>query len=470
MSEKKNTNRGETSKENQSYKNKTKEELIEEIQKIQLEKEKLKTEINESKDTGYYKDFYEYMPLGYQSLDENGKIIDVNRQWLNILGYKREEIIGRWFGDFLVPEYVELFKKRFFTFKEEGKIHDEIYMIHKNGSKVCIEFEACAVLNKYGSYKLSHCMLIDKTKHKTVEDELQRSNSRLQAVMNSIESFIYIADMQTYELLFVNEYGLRSWGHNIVGQKCWQALQNLDGPCSFCTNDKLLDENGMPTGVYQWEFQNKVNQKWYFIKDCAIQWTDGRIVRMEIATDITECKQVEIALRESEKQYKELIDGMSETVWIIGFDGDLIDVNRTAIETLGYSKEELLSIGIFGVDFSLKKEEISVLAKTMPLDKVQKFESAHKCKDGRVFSVEIYSSLITYHGEKAILSIARDITDRKKAEKDLSEKTALLEAELNSSIEGILIVDSNGKKILQNKRTIELWEIPQHIADDQADD
>jgi signal transduction histidine kinase len=64
------------------------------------------------------------------------------------------------------------------------------------------------------------------------------------------------------------------------------------GPCSFCTN-RLLVEGGEPQPPYVWEFQNTITHRWYLLIDRAIRWTDGRLVRMEVATDITERKQAE---------------------------------------------------------------------------------------------------------------------------------------------------------------------------------
>ena len=141
---------------------------------------------------------------------------------------------------------------------------------------------------------------------KQVEESLRESNNFLQTIMNSIDALIYIADMQTHELLFVNKYGLSVWGNDIVGQPCWKALQSLDGPCSFCTNDRLLTSDGRPTGIYRWEYQNLVNRRWYDISDLAIHWTDGRIVRLEIAADITDHKQLETERANSEAQYHQI--------------------------------------------------------------------------------------------------------------------------------------------------------------------
>jgi CheY-like chemotaxis protein len=141
---------------------------------------------------------------------------------------------------------------------------------------------------------------------KQVEESLRESNNFLKTIMNSIDALIYIADIQTHELLFVNKYGLSVWGNDIVGQPCWKALQSLDGPCSFCTNDRLLTSDGRPTGIYRWEFQNLVNRRWYDISDLAIHWTDGRMVRLEIAADITDRKQLETERANSEAQYHQI--------------------------------------------------------------------------------------------------------------------------------------------------------------------
>ena len=108
--------------------------------------------------------------------------------------------------------------------------------------------------------------------------------------MNSLDAFVYIADMETHEILFINEYGRKVWG-DIEGQLCWKVIQTgQSGPCSFCTNDRLLDPQGLSTGTYRWEFQNTKNGQWYDCRDKAVPWLDGRMVRMEIATDITERK------------------------------------------------------------------------------------------------------------------------------------------------------------------------------------
>jgi signal transduction histidine kinase len=122
-------------------------------------------------------------------------------------------------------------------------------------------------------------------------------------MMESIDGIIYVADFDSHEILFANEYLKRLFGFDPVGRQCWQFIHsNQEGPCEFCTNRKLLDQQGEPTGSYQWEYQNPFNKKWYAAKDQAIKWSNGKYVRLEIAVDITEQKRLQHFLNDARKQ------------------------------------------------------------------------------------------------------------------------------------------------------------------------
>lgn len=172
---------------------------------------------------------------------------------------------------------------------------------------------------------------------------------------------------------------------------------------------------------FQFEYRIRTKNgrlKWVWEKGTGIYDLNGEVIGIEgFINDITERRLTEDALAESMRSYRDLIDGMNETIWIIDLQGNIIDINKRAIDTLGYTKEELISIGLTGIDSTLEPEKIEELAKNMPVDKFQIFETTHKSKSGKIIPVEIYSSLVNYHGKKSVLSIARDISRRKREEK-----------------------------------------------------
>ncbi len=116
---------------------------------------------------------YNNAPLGYQSLDENGCFIEVNKTWLTILGYSKEEVIGKWFGDFLAPEFVEAFRERFPLFKKLGSIHSEFEMIRKDKTRITIGFEGRIGHKRDGSFEKTYCILQDITESKRNEDNIK---------------------------------------------------------------------------------------------------------------------------------------------------------------------------------------------------------------------------------------------------------------------------------------------------------
>ncbi|OHB58753.1 MAG: hypothetical protein A2Y07_11660 [Planctomycetes bacterium GWF2_50_10] len=126
-----------------------------------------------------YRELYEQSPLGYQSLDSDGRFNIVNRAWLDALGYSKSEVIGKWFGDFLAPEYVDAFRERFPKFKAAGKIHSEFEMLHKDGSRRFVAFDGTLGLDKYGAFKQTHCVMQDMTERKKADRKLAEYQKEL---------------------------------------------------------------------------------------------------------------------------------------------------------------------------------------------------------------------------------------------------------------------------------------------------
>ncbi len=163
--------------------------------------------------------------------------------------------------------------------------------------------------------------------------------------------------------------------------------------------------------------------------------------------DITERKRAEESLVQSESSYRELIDGMKETVWVIDARGKFIDVNRTASEMLHYSREELLQMGPHDIDISISQTMNEQRENSFAQNRIRIFETTHIRKDGKQIPVEIQATRVTHHGQAAVLSIARDITERKAAEAALQKSEAmnqLLATVVRQASEAILITDLAG--------------------------
>jgi PAS domain S-box-containing protein len=160
-------------------------------------------------------------------------------------------------------------------------------------------------------------------------------------------------------------------------------------------------------------------------------------------------------LQQSLKEYRDLINAMNETVWIIDTDGTLLEVNNTAIRVLGYSREELLKRGLSGIDVKYDKDKIRKMAASLPADKIHLFQTTHKSKKGILIPVEVSSSLIQYGGKTTILSVARDISDRiraERAQRESEEKYRLIVENANDGIE----ITQNDKIIFCNSRFAEM--------------
>jgi len=143
--------------------------------------------------------------------------------------------------------------------------------------------------------KANSDLQMEIAERRRTEQALNSSNERFITVLNSIEANIYVADMQTLEILFINKKMAAIFGNDLIGQPCWRAVRNQSEPCTICTNDKLFDSNGQPTRIYVWEYQNPKTKRWYINYDRAIRWTDGRYVKLQVGIDVTDRKLAEEA-------------------------------------------------------------------------------------------------------------------------------------------------------------------------------
>lgn len=212
-----------------------------------------------------YRALYKYTPLPYQSLDENGCLIDVNPAWLQTLGYEREAVIGKPFSEFLHPDWKQHFKKRFPEFKCVGYVNDAQFRItHKKGHYLDISFEGRAGYRSDGSFLQSYCVFQDITERKKTEKTLQRLMS---AVEHTGDSIVIIDDKA--KIQYVNPAFRRTAGYTnteVIGQN-WRILKSGEHDNAFHEQLQATLKRGE---TWRGRLINKKKDGSFFTEDTSI--------------------------------------------------------------------------------------------------------------------------------------------------------------------------------------------------------
>ena len=239
------------------------------------------------------------------------KFIYVNQGAISQVGYRENQFYDMTPLD-IKPEFTEKTFRDMISPLLEGKKKSLLFeTIHKHKNGTLIPVEVFLQFVKQPTEKNGRFLAIvrDLAERKKVQEQIRLANQQLQTVLDTVDAMIYVADLDTYELLFINRYVKEHFG-DIKGKKCWEAIQaKHDGPCAFCEYQKIRENNQLFTGTHVWQVQNNRNGEWYECRDEAIEWVDGRTVRIQVATNISEQKKTE---QEREKLIEELQTAISE--------------------------------------------------------------------------------------------------------------------------------------------------------------
>jgi PAS domain S-box-containing protein len=131
-------------------------------------------------------------------------------------------------------------------------------------------------------------------------------------------------------------------------------------------------------------------------------------------------------LRESERRFRHLVDSAGDAFFLRTEEGKILDVNRRACDSLGYTRQELLSMTIADLDVDFGAKNLKQYSKRPAEEYPLTFEGAQRRKDGTTFPVEIRLAPLTMNGQRVMLALVRDVTDRKRAETALRQEQRLL--------------------------------------------
>ncbi|MCB9481786.1 MAG: PAS domain S-box protein [Desulfobacteraceae bacterium] len=234
------------------------------------------------------------------------------------------------------------------------------------------------------------------------------------------------------------------------------------------------DERDMVNNSFQESLRKKIP---YFIEH-RLMMKDGRIKYVEercathydendnaqfcIGTifDVTGRKLIEESLKKSESKYKALFEGIKDAVFVHpcldeGFE-NFIEVNSAACERYGYTRDEFLNMttaDIIASDELRRKAEVQ--RKRVASRNISVFENEHKAKNGEVFPVEVSSQLFEIDGKKAIISLVRDITERRLAEENIIKSENKYKMLIENANDAIFVLWENRIKFF-NSRTEKL--------------
>jgi two-component system cell cycle sensor histidine kinase/response regulator CckA len=288
--------------------------------------------------------------------------------------------------------------------------------IRKDGTMIWLQ--ACSSLIDYNGQPAAQGVFLDITKRKKTEEALAESEEKFRKAFLTSPDAVYIGTLVEGKILEVNERFEEIFGYTRQESTGKTSLE-LGLWADPLDREKIVSKLRSDGKVQNLEIHGVRKNRQIFplqISISVVQAANQQLI-LGVIRDISSYKQAKAALRESEATYRNLINGMCDTAWVVNFEGNFVDVNEAAVKALGYSREELLTLGLKNVDAHLSKEQAADIMNRVPAVGASVFETVHTAKDGTKIPVEISASLITFHGKRVVLGIARKITDARRLNK-----------------------------------------------------
>ncbi|HET6785581.1 MAG TPA: PAS domain S-box protein [Erysipelotrichaceae bacterium] len=238
---------------------------------------------------------FQNAPLGYQSLNDKGFIIDVNEVWLKTLGYRRDEVIGKWIGEFMDSDQITILKSNFVKFKEQGQLHTEYRMKRKDGQIVLVAFDGRISYNNEGKFERTHCIVNDITESKKAQQKIVESEERYRLLFSEMNQGIALYQIildedgvpVDYSFTDVNDYFLKMFDmtrEDVIGKRATEVMPKVE--------KYWIEEFGKValTGVSS-NFENYFEQTGHYYSTHSYMTKPGFFA--VLARDITESKKAE---------------------------------------------------------------------------------------------------------------------------------------------------------------------------------
>ncbi|HMA61128.1 MAG TPA: PAS domain S-box protein, partial [bacterium] len=308
------------------------------------------------------------------------------------------------------------------------------------------------ILDDDGNVSFIIEQLQDITEQKIAEQKRDQYHELLKSTLEAIDSLIIVIDKD--HRIILSNWKDHEWVSKEKREKqpyCYNALKNLDKPCEGCPPTKTFQD-----GKARWyEDQNPVDGSLKEISVIPI-FNDKDEVEyvLENVRDVTERKKAKQALAKREKMYREIFNNANDAMYLHkitdeGKHGKFMEVNRVAQKMLGYSKSEFMDMTPRDITAGGNDGKSQKILQETSARGHKTFEIEHKSKTGQAIPVEISAHSFYLNSEKLILSIVRDITERKKTEKRLKENEAQFRTIFHYSPQPMALTEAVTGKIIE---------------------
>jgi PAS domain S-box-containing protein len=401
-------------------------------------------------------DLYNNAPCGYHSLDINGSYIDINDTELKWLGYRREEVIGKLkLTDIITPESKQKFQQHFSAFKQAGFVNGlELDMVRKDGTIFPIILSGSLIYDEKGNYVKSRSTIFDYTERKILYDtikqfnreleqkvkerteELSNSEKRFRALIENSSDVISLAD-KTGKIVYVSPVIQK-----ITGFTTWETLTKKRVEIIYQEDRENVQElfkQVLNNPGVNHEYTLRLNHK-----DGGFIWVEGNVVNLfhqeSIKAivinyhDITERKKAEKAILDAELRYRTLFEQSPDGISVIDVETFLpLEFNEKNHTQLGYSRKEFSQLKISDYEIIDSPEVIKTRAEKIMREGQDSFETRHKTKNGDIRDVQVTILKITFHDKPVLYTIFRDITEKRKLEKELKQQEINLQRQITEA-------------------------------------
>ncbi|EJA6898059.1 diguanylate cyclase [Clostridioides difficile] len=388
-------------------------------------------------------DILKSMSIGVSKhfLDDSFTIIWGNTSFYQLLGYTEEEFLVKFSSlkDYYEQNlyHFESMKNHFLEAYHHGEksIEYQIFISANNGDPVWVIMTGILIESQDNEKSMVYILYSKinelKIKQEELSDMEKESTENFKWMMSEYAGNVYISDMDTYELLYLNKHScntLQASANELIGRKCYEVIQGRTSPCPFCTNSYLKKDD-----TYEWEFYNKKLKRTFIIKDRMLNW-QGRRVRIELSYDMYSA-EYKLAKKDQEREsiLKTIPAGM------VRLDArDYLTIlwcNDIFLNMIEYTKEQFAEelnnqCGyLFSEDYKRSKKLAQDLKESGD-NIVFEAKIYTRSREERIWTVTLcyISGEDSWDGIPSFYSIGIDITkERKQIEKlqHISEKDAL---------------------------------------------